>query len=313
MEVVELKINEEFRSKIPPLTEAEFEQLRENILSDGEVYEPIVTWNGTIVDGHNRWRIIQEHPEIPYKVKEMEFTDKWAAFNWMYRKQLGRRNLADEQKTYIIGKMYEARKKSVGAPKGNTNAEKQSAQNGQVVSKSDKEGHGVSGEIAMELNIGRNTVRRAEHFAKGIDALREVSPEAADKIINGKANVTKSAVAELKAAPKEEVKEFAKAVNEGKPIKAKPPRPMSPQMKDFAQKMISVVDEMKDLTKERKYTLDDAICDLNSAEDVFLNQVEFVLNEHKDIIAEDECGATQVIGFIETVISDLNELKGMYI
>ena len=193
MEVVELKINEEFRSKIPPLTEAEFEQLRENILSDGEVYEPIVTWNGTIVDGHNRWRIIQEHPEIPYKVKEMEFTDKWAAFNWMYRKQLGRRNLADEQKTYIIGKMYEARKKSVGAPKGNTNAEKQSAQNGQVVSKSDKEGHGVSGEIAMELNIGRNTVRRAEHFAKGIDALREVSPEAADKIINGKAKVVKIA------------------------------------------------------------------------------------------------------------------------
>lgn len=312
--MVELKINEEFRSKIPPLTEAEFEQLRENILSDGEVYEPIVTWNGTIVDGHNRWRIIQEHPEIPYKVKEMEFTDKWAAFDWMYRKQLGRRNLTDEQRTYLLGKLYESRKKSIGGNGSNqyTKREEQIAQNGQVA-KTDKEGHGVSGEIAMELNIGRNTVRRAEHFAKGIDALREVSPEAADKIINGKANVTKSAVAELKAAPKEEVKEFAKAVNEGKPIKAKPPRPMSPQMKDFAQKMISVVDEMKDLTKERKYTLDDAICDLNSAEDVFLNQVEFVLNEHKDIIAEDECGATQVIGFIETVISDLNELKGMYI
>ena len=102
-------------------------------------------------------------------------------------------------------------------------------------------------------------------------------------------------------------------MNEGKPLKVKQPRTMSPQMKDFAQKMISVVDEMKDLTKDRKYTLDDAICDLNSAEDVFLNQVEFVLNEHKDIIAEDKCGATQVIGFIETVIADLNELKGMYI
>ena len=48
-----LRIDPEFRDKIPPLTDAEFEQLRENILNDGEVYEPIAVWNGTIVDGHN--------------------------------------------------------------------------------------------------------------------------------------------------------------------------------------------------------------------------------------------------------------------
>ena len=39
--IIELKIDPEFRDKIPPLTDAEFEQLRENILADGEVYEPI--------------------------------------------------------------------------------------------------------------------------------------------------------------------------------------------------------------------------------------------------------------------------------
>ena len=213
--MIELKIDPEFKNKIPPLTEDEFKQLEENIVSDGEVYEPIVAWRGVIVDGHNRWAIVQKHPEIPYKVKEMEFTDKWAAFEWMYRKQLGRRNLTDEQRTYLLGKLYESRKKSSGGQTGNDNAAKRDAQNGQLVSAADKEKHGVSGEIAMELNIGRNTVRRAEHFAKGIDALREVSPEAADRIINGKANATKGAVAELKDAPEEEVKEFAKAVNEG--------------------------------------------------------------------------------------------------
>ena len=62
--MVKLKIDPEFRDKIPALTEAEFEQLKENILSDGEVYEPIVTWNDTIVDGHNRWRIICENWEM---------------------------------------------------------------------------------------------------------------------------------------------------------------------------------------------------------------------------------------------------------
>ena len=102
----ELRIDPEFRDKIPPLTDAEFEQLRENILKDGEVYEPICVWHGTIIDGHNRWKVIQENPEIPHRFKEMDFDDKWAAFEWMYRKQLGRRNLTDEQRTYMIGKMY---------------------------------------------------------------------------------------------------------------------------------------------------------------------------------------------------------------
>ena len=84
------KIDPEFRDKIPPLTDAEFEQLKENILRDGEIYEPICVWNGTIVDGHNRWKVVQEHREIPYKVREMDFADKWEAFDWMYRNQLGR-------------------------------------------------------------------------------------------------------------------------------------------------------------------------------------------------------------------------------
>jgi len=36
--------------------------------------------------------------------------------------------------------------------------------------------------IAKELGVGQKTVERAEKFAKGVDALKEVSPEAADKV-----------------------------------------------------------------------------------------------------------------------------------
>lgn len=118
--MVELKIDPEFRDKIPPLTEAEFEQLKENILEDGEVYEPIAVWNGTIVDGHNRWKVIQENWELlkdKYRTKSMDFADKWAAFEWMYKKQLGRRNLTDEQRTVLTGKMYEARMHTISNPR----------------------------------------------------------------------------------------------------------------------------------------------------------------------------------------------------
>ena len=113
-----LKVDPEFENKIPPLTQSEFEQLRDNILEDGEIFEPIITWNGIIVDGHNRWKILQEHPEIPFKTREMIFFDKWEAFDWMYKKQLGRRNLTSEQRLRLIGQMQESRKKAVTNPSG---------------------------------------------------------------------------------------------------------------------------------------------------------------------------------------------------
>lgn len=73
-----LTVEPEFRDKIPPLTDEEFKKLEENILADGEVREPLVVWNNTIIDGHHRWRIIQSHPEIPYKVKQMTFASSAA-------------------------------------------------------------------------------------------------------------------------------------------------------------------------------------------------------------------------------------------
>lgn len=296
----ELRIDPEFRDKIPPLTDTEFEQLRENILSDGEVYEPIVVWKGTIIDGHNRWRIIQEHPEIPYKVKEMEFSDKWAAFEWMYRKQLGRRNISDEQKTYLLGKLYEARKQTRGGDRGNQYTKEPNRQNGDLAT-----GRTVM-QIAKEQGVGQKTVERAEHFAKGVDAIAEVSQEAAHKILDGKSTATKSAVSELKDATKEEVKQFAESVLADKPIKAKP-RPQSKELKEFNKKLNNLVETMESGGKE--YTIDDAVCDLNSAEDVFIMQIRFVLTE-RAIVMNSETGREEFEHFIKTVIDDLNELKG---
>ena len=61
---MELRIDPEFESKIPPLSAEEFRQLEENILSDGIVINPIIVWNGVIVDGHNRFHILEKHPHI---------------------------------------------------------------------------------------------------------------------------------------------------------------------------------------------------------------------------------------------------------
>lgn len=62
MTIIELRVDPEFESKIPPLTEDEYRQLEENILSEGAVLMPLIVWKGTIVDGHNRYKILREKP-----------------------------------------------------------------------------------------------------------------------------------------------------------------------------------------------------------------------------------------------------------
>ena len=74
-----LTIDPEFEGKIPPLREEELQQLEENILADGVVINPLIVWNGVIVDGHNRYRILQKHPEIQFTTYKKEFPARYAA------------------------------------------------------------------------------------------------------------------------------------------------------------------------------------------------------------------------------------------
>ena len=61
-----LIIDESFRNLICPLSRQEYLQLEENLLSDG-CRNPIVIWNGVIIDGHNRYDICRKHG-IPFRV-----------------------------------------------------------------------------------------------------------------------------------------------------------------------------------------------------------------------------------------------------
>jgi len=90
---MELLINEKFKDLIPALTTDEFNFLSESIKKDG-VREPILTWQGVIIDGHNRYAICQKH-NIPFITKELEFADENDAVIFIIKNQLGRRNLTD--------------------------------------------------------------------------------------------------------------------------------------------------------------------------------------------------------------------------
>lgn len=117
----EFIIDSEFQSQIPALTDEEFQQLKENILSEGEVLSPLIVWGNILVDGHNRYKILQQHPEIPYTTRSISCTceTREDVLAWICKHQLGRRNLTPEQKKFLIGKQYHSEKSARGGNHGN--------------------------------------------------------------------------------------------------------------------------------------------------------------------------------------------------
>lgn len=110
-----LKIDEEFRSLIPPLANEEREQLKQNIINDGAIREPIAVWHDFIIDGHNRYEIAQE-TGISFNTFSMDskLEDRNDVMIWMIENQKGRRNLPQPERAKLAFKlkpMYEARAK----------------------------------------------------------------------------------------------------------------------------------------------------------------------------------------------------------
>ncbi len=198
-----LTIDPEFKGKIPPLREEELKQLEENILADGVVINPLIVWDGVIVDGHNRYRILQKHPEIQFTTYEKEFPDRYAAIAWICKNQLGRRNLTPQQFKYLVGQRYEAEKQSKGIEfQGNQYTSQDRSGLGQ--NDPDQKLHGTRSRIAKETQTSDSYVRRAAHFAKGVDAAEETEPGIKQEILSGSIKPTEKAVAAIAKAPPEE-------------------------------------------------------------------------------------------------------------
>jgi len=104
-----LIIDNEFKNLIPPLTKEEYQQLEKNIIDAGEAWESIKTWNGIIVDGHNRYEICTRL-NLPFTTSEKVFDDRNQVLNWIIDNQLGRHNLAPWQMSILRGKRYNAEK-----------------------------------------------------------------------------------------------------------------------------------------------------------------------------------------------------------
>ena len=192
--MINLKIDPEFQSQIPPLTDDEFKQLEENILKEGKLISPLIVWNNTLVDGHNRYAILQKHPEIYFSTMPLRFENREEAVAWICKNQLGRRNLTPEQKKFLVGKQYSIEHRKPGGNGNNQytattqeTVQEELCQNDTIPPTSAEAS--IRKQIAERNNVSESYVARSEKFMRGVEIMEQMMPGTKEKILSGQFKV----------------------------------------------------------------------------------------------------------------------------
>lgn len=212
--LIKLKIDEQFKNLIRPLRKDEYKMLESNIVADG-CREPIIVWNGTIIDGHNRYEICNRL-QIPYSTREIEFSDRDEAISWICANQLGRRNITDETRKYLIGKRYEA-EKAIGCkntrglnqytpidpslPYDDYNPE--DTEQGKVTASR------TAQRIGDEYHISHGTVQKYAIYSKALDDISEVEPSLVPQILSGRMKISHENIVELSKQKSGDIKRLS--------------------------------------------------------------------------------------------------------
>lgn len=204
-----LKIDPEFKSLIPPLSNEEYEQLEKNCISEG-IRESVLVWDGIIIDGHNRYEIAQKH-DLKYDITFKHFDSREEVIDWMINNQLGRRNLTKETQSYLRGLQYKREKKKITNPYGVKG--KDEPQNDEHLSTAQK--------LAEQHKVSKATIERDEKFAEAVDTIVEnTAPEVKQKILNKEIEITKKETEQIaKENPKKQKEIITTAIEKNIPVK----------------------------------------------------------------------------------------------
>jgi len=182
-----IQIKDEFKKLIPALTVEEFKQLEQNCLDEG-IREKIITWNGFIIDGHNRFEIATRW-NLEYETEAKRFKDENEVKEWMINNQFGRRNLSNYQRSVLALEL-----ESVFSERAKENL----SDGGKGCQISDKVD--TKKELAKLANVSHDTIAKVKVIeANAEDVVKE-------KLLNGEISINQ-AYKEIKEQKAEEYKQ----------------------------------------------------------------------------------------------------------
>lgn len=319
----ELKIDREFQALIPPLSDEEFRQLETNVLKDG-CRDALVTWKGTLVDGHNRYEICSKH-DIPFQTVERDFSDRQSAIEWIILNQFGRRNLTAFQRSELALKL-----KPVIQEKARENIKTSGEYFGKGSQKSDEPISKIrtDEELAKTAGVSRDTIRKVETIKK------EGTPEQIERARKGgKGNTVNAIVNEIQSA-KNETKVCAKC-GQTKPLSdfyvgknsCKDCVNSSKKIRDFKGNVIKSNPETDELFKEygakaisdlydesnaAEYTTDDMVEEIQSLIDHCVRNTKSCLKDHSTLLS-DQKNKQKIIAVLSEAETAIKKIKELFI
>jgi hypothetical protein len=185
MRIQDVLVDEEFEGFLPPLHEDEYAALKASIEADGWT-DPIVIWlnHGEIVDGYHRYKIwlelgadLDNCPDIV----EKKFSDRASVMEWMFRRQMARRNWTPAQKAAVGLKMKPALELQAAAAQSAAGGSRYRQRENSLVQNSSQALRQPStrARVAEIAGVSESTVRHTEAV------LERGSEELRDAILNG--------------------------------------------------------------------------------------------------------------------------------
>lgn len=191
-----MKIDNEFKSLIPPLTDEEYKGLEQSILEEG-CRDALVMWGDTLIDGHNRYEICTKH-NIAFNAVQMDFDSREDVIQWIILNQFSRRNLPLYERARLA-----LRLKPVISAKAKENQLSTLKQNSTVSQKS-VERIDTQKELARAAGVSHDTIAKVEKIEK------TATPETKEQLRTGELSINQA----YKAIKKEENRQKRQAAIE---------------------------------------------------------------------------------------------------
>lgn len=167
-----LKISREFQMLSIPMTAEQQTEMESSLMQEG-CREPIITWNGFIIDGHKRYCFCMDEG-IEFSCEEKIFSSTEEAISWLCRKRLPLYEKRTAPYRYLVGKLYEAQKEITRKIRKKPKDQRDESQS---------DCGWVSFRVAEELQLHRATVEQYGKYAECLDQIAEKSRECFDAIL----------------------------------------------------------------------------------------------------------------------------------
>ena len=174
--------------------------------------------------------------------------------------------------------------------------------------------------IAAQNGVGAATVKRAEKYAKGVDAAEDAVPGAREEILTGRIKATDAEITALAKTPKAEIPaalaELRKPKQERQPRKAE----TASSKQTLSEISKSIQGHQRQLTAEEKTSLKASIdnryqeravangslmmCEVQGAKEDFIRRWNSIFKEYPDVFEDSDC---------RKIIHDLTEDAVQYL